>query len=789
MDITPFRLRWASAKASTPPPRALDAGGLRVLMSMKNLKSLGLDIGDYCLLDQPDGSPKAVGVAWNTKADPKDQNRIAFIEEPLKDLYGLKLEDKVTISRFEPQRLHYAQKIHVRELEPGSSILPKEALEFWAKVALCGLDAVLPKGTFAVTHPRSGRKMRFSVSQVEPLAEEPHTPYYCDYKSEVCLLESGQVVSTTTAQEPIKFEISAEGIGGLHRQVLELNERLTTLTDTLRRQKYPALLKNSTGILLHGPSGTGKSLLLRQLSEAPWRKVINVDEPAGSSEKSHSALRKAFDEAVKAQPSLLVLDKLEHFAPRIEEGASSRVSLAGCIAAEIEKLGTARVLVVGTVTKLVNVDPVLRTPQHFSDEIEVPVPDSRARIEILKVLQDQDWPIRDWVAEEIGGRTHGFVGRDLLALYNKALKRAVDRRLEQEKRFSVNRLEQSFDAMKIENREHEDTNEPQQREGDAQEAVETELEEEYYDFLAPAQVKLEDFEAALLQVRPTAMNEVFLETPKVRFSDIGGSDSVKQALREVTEWPFRYANDMGALDLQPQRGILLYGPPGCSKTLCAKAIATESSLNFLAVKGAELTSMYVGETERAVRDVFSKARAASPSILFFDEIDSIAASRTSGSHLSGMNVLTTLLNEMDGIESLKGVLVLAATNRPEILDPALMRPGRFDAILYVGLPDLEARRQILNATGMGRRPLGDDVDLDVMAERLEGYSGAEIVELCSEAARTRLRRRIERRAQDTGIPYVEMADFEAALEKVPKRITAEMVEAYEQWSVGDVKRL
>ncbi|KAK8169623.1 AAA family ATPase [Phyllosticta citrichinensis] len=786
MDITPFRLRWASAKASTPP-RALDAGGLRVLMSMKNLKSLGLEIGDYCLLDQPNGNPKAVGVAWNTKADPKDQNRIAFIEEPLKDLFGLKLEDKVTVSKFEPQRLRHAQKIHIQELEPGSIRLPNEALELLAKVALWSLDAVLPNGTFAVTHPRSGRKVRFLISQVEPPAEEPHVPYYCDYKSEVCLLEAGQAVSTTTAQEPTKFKISAEGIGGLHRQVLELNERLMALTNTLRRQKYPTILNTSTGVLIHGPSGTGKSLLLRRLSEAPWRKVINVEEPAGSSEKSHSALRKAFDEAVKAQPSLLVFEKLENFAPRIEDGASSRVSLAGCIAAEIEKLGTARVMVVGTTTKLVNVDPALRTPQHFSDEIEVPVPESGARVEILKVLQDQDWPIRDWVADEIGGRTHGFVGRDLAALYKKALKRAVERLFEQEKHSSADGLEQSFDAMKIQEQEEEDTQKQRQEQEDAQEPVGSVLDDEDFVYQEPAQVKLEDFEAALLQVRPTAMNEVFLETPKVRWSDIGGSDSVKQALREVTEWPYRYADDMGTLDLQPQRGILLYGPPGCSKTLCAKAIATESSLNFLAVKGAELTSMYVGETERAVRDVFSKARAASPSILFFDEIDSIAASRTSGSHLSGMNVLTTLLNEMDGIESLKGVLVLAATNRPEILDPALMRPGRFDAILYVGPPGLEARRQILNVAGMRRRPLGDDVNLDVLAERLEGYSGAEIVEVCAEAARTRLRRRIEKK--DTGIPYVESADFEAALEKVPKRITAEMVEAYEQWSVGDVKRL
>lgn len=242
---------------------------------------------------------------------------------------------------------------------------------------------------------------------------------------------------------------------------------------------------------------------------------------------------------------------------------------------------------------------------------------------------------------------------------------------------------------------------------------------------------------------------------------------------------------MQELNLQPQRGILLYGPPGCSKTLCAKAVATESDLNFLAVKGAELTSMYVGETERAVREVFRKARAASPSIIFFDEIDSIAASRESGKQLSGLNVLTTLLNEMDGIESLKGVLVLAATNRPDVLDSALMRPGRFDAILYVGPPNVEARRQILGI-GTRQRPVDGEVDLEELATLTEGYSGAEIVEICSEAARATLRDRLQHKDKRR----IGREQFRRALDRVPRRITREMTERYENWSVDDaIKRL
>ncbi|KAB2576495.1 ATPase family gene 2 protein [Lasiodiplodia theobromae] len=772
MDISQFSLRNVNNKASNLPAKALD-GGLRVHIPTKHLTSAALRHGEYCQLDQTDGRPKAIGVAWLAKDPGQGTKRMAFIEEPMKELFGVRLEDKVTITKLEPQELQPAQKIYIKEVEPGSSNTSKAEIEWFAKYALCSVDMVLPGGTFAATvsrGPRPGIKNRYMVERVEPPTEEPLIPYVCNAATEVQLLSKDEVVEVAEAEprEAPVFKVNSDGIGGLHKQILELNERLANITNELRRRKYPYLLKRATGVLLYGPEGTGKSLLLRKLSEAPWRKVITVDEPLGSTaEKSQSALRKCFEEAKAAQPSIIVFDKLEAFAPRTDENGASKSSLARCIAAEMQKLETARVLVVGATTRLVDVDASLRTPELFADEIEVPVPDAKARIEILKVLQEKEWPVSDQTAENIGGRTHGFVGRDLAALYKKALKRACDKYFEQDSRNEPNGAITSLDA---EQQQHG----PEQGEPGESNQIAT-------------AVSLADFEDALLQVRPTAMNEVFLETPKVRWSDIGGSDSVKAALQEVTEWPFKYAEHMQELDLQPQRGILLYGPPGCSKTLCAKAVATESDLNFLAVKGAELTSMYVGETERAVREVFRKARAASPSIIFFDEIDSIAASRESGKQLSGLNVLTTLLNEMDGIESLKGVLVLAATNRPDVLDSALMRPGRFDAILYVGPPNIEARLAILNIRLVENgRPLADDVDLQELATLTEGYSGAEIVEICSEAARTTLRDRLRHGDKRC----IGMGHFRRALDKVPRRISREMTEQYENWSVDDaIKRL
>ncbi|GME63612.1 putative AAA family ATPase protein [Neofusicoccum parvum] len=781
MDISQFSLRHTSSKATALPSKAID-GGLRVHIPSKHLTSTGLKTGDYCQLDQADGTRRAVGVAWLAK-DPGNQNskRMAFIEEPMKELYGLRLEDKVAITKLEPQQLKHAQKIYVKELEPGSSNTLKEEIEFWAKASLCSVDMVLPGGTFAATisaGPRSGSKSRYVVEKVEPPAEEPLTPYVCTWASVVRLLAKDEVVEADVdgPKEAPVFKVNSEGIGGLHKQILELNERLANLTNELRRRKYPYLLKRATGVLLYGPEGTGKSLLLRKVSEAPWRKVITVDEPlVSTSEKSQSALRKYFEEAKAAQPSVIIIDNLEALAPRNDENTSvSKSSLARCIATEIQKLEAARVLVIGATTRLIDVDSTLRTPELFADEIEVPVPDAKARIDILRVLQEKEWPISDETAENIGGRTHGFVGRDLAALYKKALKRACDRYFAQDGSDASNGTTAAITSPDTDSQRH----------GEEHNDANGEAVSEESNQIATA-VSLADFEDALLQVRPTAMNEVFLETPKVRWSDIGGSDSVKEALREVTEWPFRHPDDMQELNLQPQRGILLYGPPGCSKTLCAKAVATESDLNFLAVKGAELTSMYVGETERAVREVFRKARAASPSIIFFDEIDSIAASRESGKQLSGLNVLTTLLNEMDGIESLKGVLVLAATNRPDVLDSALMRPGRFDAILYVGPPNVEARRQILGI-GTRQRPVDGEVDLEELATLTEGYSGAEIVEICSEAARATLRDRLQHKDKRR----IGREQFRRALDRVPRRITREMTERYENWSVDDaIKRL
>lgn len=572
--------------------------------------------------------------------------------------------------------------------------------------------------------------------------------------------------------------ITAEGIGGLNKQIELLNKRLSRLIGQIKGKKLPPQVQRNGGILLYGPAGTGKSLLLTRIAQAPWRKIITVDQSVlgATMSKNSQALKGIFDEAVANQPSLVVMDNIEAIAGSGQR--DSYGSLTTILVAEFDKLKNTQVLVVGATQNPNDVDKSLRTPGRFRYEIEIPIPDMKARIDILKAMHGTSTR-EDPIAEAIGERTHGFVGQDLEALYNNALEHAVDRYFEDFDDLSS--VHDKLEELSLDNNEN---------------GPEATVNTATTDGFANISTTIDEYERAMLEVRPTAMKEVFLEKPNVQWSDIGGSGGVKEVLGEVVEWPLKYPTLMKDLNVEPQKGILFYGPPGCSKTLTAKAIATSSGLNFIAVKGAELTSMYVGESERAVREVFRKARAAAPSIIFFDEIDSIGSERDSAG-TKGLNVLTTLLNEMDGIESLRGVLVLAATNKPEVLDPALLRPGRFDSLIYIAPPNEAARREILRIRTRSV-PLADDVDIDTLAKETEGYSGAELVNICLEAARATMRRRVatlegSNGCSEGGVVDEELKiskdDFDGALELAVRRITPEMIKEYENWKMGLSKRV
>lgn len=757
------------------PPTASLEGAFRVHIPAKDLDLLGLKIGDLCLLRSHDGST-GVGIAWrSTDTSVKPQVHPVKLTDAMRDAFGFKLGNQITIQKQTGKIVHADRVvvIDVSDSENADSAKDDRNWKWRCGMTLGNVEAITTGVAFE-SSSRKGLKKRFLIEHIES-SEAAGSPglYLFDDKSQLVLQDEASAV-TPESPLPRSLALTSEGIGGLNKQIQLLNKRLSRLLGDIKGRRLPQQVQRNGGILLYGAEGTGKTLLLNHLTNAPWKKVVRIDHSAlaGTTSKNQLSVRNLFAEAIAHQPSLVIMDNLESIAGA-QQRDFSLGSLAPALVAELDRLRDTHVLVVAAAHNPNDIDKSLRTPGRLRYEIEIPIPDMRARVQILRVLQGQIGT--NALAEIIGERTHGFTGQDLEALFNNALEYALDR------------YEQTTNWLPI---QHTSDDESQRTLvngtfGDRPCTADS-------DDDADIRVTLQDYEAALLEVRPTAMREIFLETPKVRWSDIGGSGDVKKTLTEVVEWPLKYEYHMSALNLTSQKGILLYGPPGCSKTLTAKAIATESGLNFIAVKGAELTSMYVGESERSVREVFRKARAAAPSIIFFDEIDSIGSERDSAG-TKGLNVLTTLLNEMDGIESLKGVLVLAATNKPEILDPALLRPGRFDSLIYISPPSLSARKEILRIR-TDSVPLADDVDINALAERTDGFSGAELVEICLNAARATMRRRVEMDSvtgsdvvsQDSidELMKISGSDFEAALSGAVRGITPDMTEAYEHWRDG-----
>ncbi|EJD02417.1 AAA family ATPase [Fomitiporia mediterranea MF3/22] len=539
-------------------------------------------------------------------------------------------------------------------------------------------------------------------------------------------------------------------VGGLDKQISQIRDLIEiplTRPDLFRHFG----LKPPKGVLLHGPPGTGKTHLARAVVEASIASVIVVAGAELSSAyhgETERRLRDVFAEARRKSPCIVVLDEVDALAPRREgsEDASGGGEVEKRVVATLltildgignEKDGQdERVVVIGTTNRPNAIDPALRRPGRFDREIEIGIPDAEARHAILKViLSTTPHSIPEEELRSIASRTHGYVGADLSAVVREAGTLAIKRYMHSN--------ESSLASTPI----------------DKQSLLLTS----------------EDLSEGLKLVQPSALRSITIEVPAVRWNEIGGQAHVAQKLRECVEWPLRHPEAFARLGVKAPRGVLLYGPPGCSKTLTARALATESGINFLAVKGPELLNKFVGESERAVREIFRKARAAAPSIVFFDEIDALGTSRSGDSGSGGKHegVLTTLLNEMDGVQELIGVTIVAATNRPDVIDSALMRPGRLDRILYVGPPDRAGRLEILR---IRTRMMSVDPDLNFeeLADLTEGCSGAELTALCQDAALLTMQENID-------APFVPRSAFLQAAKTVRRQITPEIIEKFEQW--------
>lgn len=539
------------------------------------------------------------------------------------------------------------------------------------------------------------------------------------------------VFGATEELEPV-HTMSYEDIGGLKPQLQRIREMIEL---PLRFPEVFARLgiDPPKGVLLHGPPGTGKTLIARTIAHETEASFFSVSGPEVIHKfygESEAHLRGIFEEAARKSPSIVFIDEIDAIAPpreRVVGDVEKRV-VAQLLASMDGLKRRERVVVIGATNIPNALDPALRRPGRFDREIAIPIPDKNGRREILEI-HSRGMPLApDVDLATLAAISHGFVGADLEALCREAAM------------ICLRRLLPDFDLSKR--------------------AVPAEL-------LARLEVRRDDFLAALHDIEPSAIREVFVEVPDVRWSDVGGLEPVKRELIEAVEWPLQYEALFARANVRPPKGILLTGPPGCGKTLLAKAVATESGVSFISIKGAALLSMYVGESERAVREVFHKARQAAPCIVFFDEIDALVPKRggAAGDTHVTERVISQFLTEMDGIEELKGVLVLGATNRADLLDPALLRAGRLETVVEIPPPKEEDRAQIF-AVHLRGKPLAEGVDPASLAASSEGLTGADIAAVCASAALSAIRRVVEAGEAAPGQVLIEPRDLEQALDQV-----------------------
>ncbi len=549
------------------------------------------------------------------------------------------------------------------------------------------------------------------------------------------------VIGKAEVKERARMAVPYEDIGGLKPQMHRIREMIELPL------RYPEVFERlgidaPKGVLLHGPPGCGKTLIARAIAHETEAQFFAVSGPEIIHKfygESEAHLRKVFDEATRQGPSIIFLDEIDAIAPRREQvvGEVEKRVVAQLLALMDGLNKRHNVIVIGATNIPNALDPALRRPGRFDREIAIPIPDRHGRLDILEI-HSRGMPLKpDVDMSRLAEITHGFVGADLEALCREAAMICLRDIL----------ADLDFSLAKIP-----------------------------YERLARLEVRMDHFLTALREVEPSAIREVFVEVPNVRWSDVGGLARLKQRLVEAVEWPLRYAPLFEQAGVRPPKGILLSGPPGCGKTLLAKAIANESQVNFISVKGPALLSKYVGESERQVRDVFRKARQAAPCIIFFDELDALMPAR--GGAVSDTpvtdRVLSQFLAELDGIEELKGVLVLGATNRLDRLDPAVLRPGRFDEVVEIPLPEEPERREIFEVHLRGK-PVAPNVKISGLAAKSEGFSGAQIASVCNLAALRAVRRAVALAGgSDTGNPplatqakaQLEPDDLAAALAEV-----------------------
>jgi len=698
--------------------RQRDVGHGKVHIDNDTMQKLGITAGDFVEIH---GKKMTVAVAWPAYAEDQGQE-IVRMDGLIRRNAGVALNEYVNVRKADVKE---AQAIVFAPTDVRLSV-DEEFVRF---VKRRFMDMPFIEGDMTLLSI-FGSAVPLRVTRTRPhgsvkITETAHV----------------QVLSEPTPEKKGIPIVTYEDIGGLHEEMQRIREMVELPL------RHPELFQRlgiepPRGVFLYGPPGCGKTLLAKALANESDANFYVISGPEIMSKfygESEARLREIFQKAQETSPSIIFIDEMDAIAPKREEvtGEVERRVVAQLLSLMDGMGSRGNVIVIGATNRPNAIDPALRRPGRFDREIEIGVPDKAGRYEALQI-HTRNMPLGENMdLKRLADVTHGYTGADIASLCREAAMKALRRYIPE-----IN-LEKERIAPEI---------------------------------LEKMVVKMEDFTSAYREITPTAMREVYVEVPQVQWTQVGGLKQVKQELIESVEWPLKKPEVFKRMGINPPRGILLYGPPGSGKTLLARAVATESEANFISIKGPEMFSKWVGESEKAIREVFRKGRTAAPAIIFFDELDAIVPRRGLGYADSGASerVISQLLTEIDGIETLQNVLVIAATNRPDILDPAVMRPGRFDRLIYVPSPDFESLKEIfkIHADSM---PLSKDVSLDELARKAQGYSGADIEAICREAAMNALR-------EDVDATEVSRQDFDEAMERVGPSIAREDDAWYQKFS-------
>ncbi|MHA2379922.1 MAG: CDC48 family AAA ATPase [Candidatus Thorarchaeota archaeon] len=718
---TSVRLKVAAAM-----PKDQGRGIVRLNTEVRN--HLGVRSGDYVLLE---GTKETVAVCWPSLKEDEVLDMVRM-DGLIRSNSGVKLGEMVEVTTV---NVPEAAKV---VLAPSQPVRFQPGFEDYIKQQI--MNRPITRGDLILI-ASIGQGLQFSATSVGPAKHVKITP-----------ATKLEVLTRPAKPEDITIpQVTYEDIGGLGKEIQKIREMVEL------PMKSPELFKRlgitpPKGVLLHGPPGTGKTLIAKAVANESGANYKTINGPEIMSKfygESEQKLREAFEEAEKNAPSIIFIDELDSIAPKRADvtGEVERRVVAQLLALMDGLAGRGQVIVIGATNRVDDVDEALRRPGRFDREIEIGVPDRQGRLEILQI-HTRSMPLEEDVdVEKLAAVTHGFVGADVAALAREAAMEALRRALPH---------------------------------------VDPETGDIPPDVLHDLFVTQDDFETALSGISPSALREVLVEKPNVQWEDIGGLEKAKRALWESVEGPLRHPDVFEEMKIRTPKGILLYGPPGTGKTLLAKAVATTSEANFISIKGPEIFNKYVGESERAVREIFKKARQVAPCVIFFDEIDALLSTRGQQDETGvTQRIVNQFLAEIDGLQTLQNVLVIGATNRPDIMDPAMLRPGRFDILLNVQAPDEDARKEILAVhTAAKGIPGSEDLDLDALAAKTENFSGADIEGLVRVAVMNAITEgstpeKIEMKARK-----VEMKHFDEALKEVRPTLTPKVLEYYEMLSAA-----